>query len=66
MAEKAAWHDAYPKPRNEIVDTLTRAELLARFKKGQVPGSDFLLVDLRRQDHAVSLSLSQSLILTFD
>jgi len=53
MADKPAWHDAYPKPRNQTPAALERKELLARFQKGEKPGVDFLLVDLRRTDHEV-------------
>lgn len=53
MAEKVAWHDAYPKPRNQSPAILQRQDLLARFQKGDKPGVHFLLVDLRRTDHEV-------------
>lgn len=54
MTEKKAWHEAYPNPRNQSPDVLERKELLARFEKGEKPGVDFLLVDLRRTDHEVN------------
>lgn len=54
MAEKVAWHDAYPKPHNQSPAVLQRQELLARFQKGDKPGVHFLLIDLRRTDHEVS------------
>lgn len=52
--EKVAWHDAYPKPRNQSPDVLQQQELLDRFQKGDESGVQFLLVDLRRTDHEVS------------
>lgn len=58
MTENKAWHDAYPQPRNQSPDGLERKELLARLKKGEKPGVDFLLVDLRRTDHEVKSSSS--------
>ncbi|MCJ1387747.1 hypothetical protein MMC18_000590 [Xylographa bjoerkii] len=51
MTDQTAWYDAYPKPRNQSPAILKRNELLARFQKGEKPGIDFLLVDLRRTDH---------------
>lgn len=54
--EKAAWHDAYPKPRNQSPNVLQREDLLARFQNGDKSGVQFLLVDLRRTDHEVSHS----------
>lgn len=47
------WHAAFPSPRTIEVDAIQRDELLARFKAGERPGKDFVLVDLRRNDHAV-------------
>ncbi|GAM88675.1 hypothetical protein ANO11243_067090 [Dothideomycetidae sp. 11243] len=51
MIEKAAWHDAYPQPRNQSPTTMQREELISRFRHGEHPGLDFLLIDLRRTDH---------------
>lgn len=53
MAEGKAWHEAYPQPRNQSPEVLERKELLERFEKGEKPGVDFLVVDLRRTDHEV-------------
>lgn len=53
MAEQKAWHDAYPQPRNQTPDVMRREDLLARLNKGEKPGIDFLLIDLRRTDHEV-------------
>lgn len=57
MAEKTNWYDAYPKPRNQSPAIMERKDLLARFQKGEKPGIDFLLVDLRRTDHEVNSSI---------
>lgn len=53
MAEQKAWHDAYPRPRNQTPDVMKREDLLACLNKGEKPGIDFLLIDLRRNDHEV-------------
>ncbi|MCJ1367173.1 hypothetical protein MMC16_006305 [Acarospora aff. strigata] len=45
------WHAAYPTPRNSDPRAVTRSEILQWLKDGQVPGQDFVLVDLRRADH---------------
>jgi hypothetical protein len=50
--ETAPWHAAFPKPQS-TAQTISRSEVLARLKGGEVPGRDFLLVDLRRNDHEV-------------
>ena len=49
------WHAAFPPPRNENPGSISREELLQRFKSGEQAGVDFLLVDLRRLDHEVGL-----------
>jgi hypothetical protein len=48
-----AWHSAYPQPRNETPNVVTRKAVLGWLKDGQKPGVDFLLIDLRRTDHEV-------------
>lgn len=53
MAEQKAWHDAYPQPRNQSPAIMERKELLTRLEKGENPGVDFLLIDLRRTDYEV-------------
>ncbi|KAI9882353.1 MAG: hypothetical protein M1823_005896 [Watsoniomyces obsoletus] len=45
------WHAAYPAPSNPDPPSITAAELLERMQQGQQPGKDFVLVDLRRNDH---------------
>lgn len=57
MAEKPAWYEAYPEPRNQQPGAITREDLLAKLQQGQKPGVDFLLVDLRRTDHEVGFIL---------
>ncbi|KAF2687104.1 Rhodanese-like protein [Lentithecium fluviatile CBS 122367] len=44
------WHAAYPAPRNPTPASMTREEVLAMMKQSQA-GRDFVLVDLRRNDH---------------
>lgn len=53
MAASKEWHEAYPNPRNQSPDAISRQALLERLRKGQKPGVDFLLVDLRKADHQV-------------
>lgn len=55
-AEAAPWYVTYPKPRNDKPAVVTRNEVLHWLNNGQKPGVDFLLIDLRRTDHEVSLS----------
>lgn len=48
------WHAAYPTPRNAQPGNLTREELIKMIKgSNRVAGRDFVLVDLRRNDHEV-------------
>lgn len=54
MAASKEWHEAYPNPRNQSPDAITRQDLLERLRNGQKPGVNFLLVDLRKEDHQVS------------
>lgn len=49
------WYSAYPSPRNATPEHITRVDLLERMQRGQRPGVDFLLVDLRKNDHEVRL-----------
>lgn len=49
----APWHAAYPAPRNAHPASITRAELLQDFRDGKKAGKDFILIDLRRNDHEV-------------
>ncbi|KAL5610856.1 hypothetical protein FOBRF1_006973 [Fusarium oxysporum] len=45
------WFEAYPAPKNLQSKTATREELRQWILDGQKPGKDFLLVDVRRDDH---------------
>ena len=45
--------EAPPPPSNPNPAAITKADLLRRLQTGQIPGIDFLLVDLRRTDHEV-------------
>lgn len=51
------WYAAYPTPRHAPPGSLTREELLRMMKAGDsVAGRDFVLIDLRRNDHEVRSS----------
>ena len=50
---EAPWHAAYPAPKSEAVG-ISQSDLLVMLEEGKEPGKDFVLVDLRRNDHAVS------------
>lgn len=52
VAPEAPWHAAYPAPKSEAVG-ISQSDLLAMFEDGKEPGKDFIVVDLRRNDHAV-------------
>ena len=60
--ESAPWYIAYPEPRTPNPPIDSRAELLKWLQEGQLPGADFILVDLRRNDHEVS---DRNLLLQF-
>lgn len=51
---EASWYEAYPAPKSEAVG-ISQSELLAMLEDGKEAGKDFVLVDLRRNDHAVSV-----------
>lgn len=56
QASIVPWHAKYPAPEHQP-GSLTREQLLELMKQvGDVAGADFLLVDLRRNDHEVSLN----------
>lgn len=55
MADQPAWHAKYPKPQTEVPKAVSKQDLLARIKSGEKAGVDFLLVDLRRNDHEVGI-----------
>lgn len=55
-ASSPPWYAAYPPPRHLQPGYVTREELLSMLKDGEnVTANDFVLVDLRRADHEVSL-----------
>lgn len=56
---EAPWHAAFPAPRKQEPGTITLGEVLKMIRDGEsVARKDYLLVDLRRADHQVCLSLS--------
>ncbi|KEQ57859.1 uncharacterized protein M437DRAFT_60783, partial [Aureobasidium melanogenum CBS 110374] len=48
---EAPWHAAYPAPKSKAVG-ISQFDLLVMLEEGKEPGKDFVLVDLRRNDHA--------------
>lgn len=51
----APWHAAYPAPRNSQPEAIRREDVLEIMKLGQnKAGKDYVLVDLRRNDHEVN------------
>lgn len=53
MQEQAPWHAAYPDPKADVV-FLSREDVLALLLDPQaVAGKDYVLIDLRRNDHHV-------------
>ncbi|KAI4190448.1 MAG: hypothetical protein LQ346_004918 [Caloplaca aetnensis] len=46
-----AWYEAYPPAQCKNPASITATELLHALKQGKKPGVDFILVDLRRNDH---------------
>lgn len=49
------WEQVVPRAHNLSPQSMTRDALLKMFFAGQKPGRDFLLVDVRREDHEVQL-----------
>lgn len=47
------WHAAFPAPRN-TARSISREEMLQWMREGKKAGKDYVLVDLRRNDHEVS------------
>lgn len=50
---KKPWHEAYPPARCKTPASINSTELVHAFEQGRKPGMDFILVDLRRNDHDV-------------
>ncbi len=48
------WEQVVPGALNTSPQLITRDALLEMFRAGQKPGLNFLLVDVRREDHKVS------------
>jgi hypothetical protein len=53
----APWYAAYPAPRNPSPISMQREDVLEMIMHSEA-GKDFILVDLRRNDHDVCLSLT--------
>ena len=53
----APWYAAYPAPQNLNPASMQREDVLEMIKHSEA-GKDFILVDLRRNDHDVRLSLT--------
>ena len=51
------WHAAYPAPRNANVATIDREAVLQMLKLRSSTQEDFVLIDVRRNDHEVITSL---------
>lgn len=47
------WDPNYPIAQNQNPASLTRQDILSMLSSGQKPGEDFMLIDLRREDHIV-------------
>ena len=57
-ASPAPWHAAFPAPKDVALGSVSREEVLQMIK-GVEKGAarDFVLVDVRRNDHEVCISL---------
>lgn len=55
------WHANYPSPRNTAASIL-RQEVLQWLQAGKLPGDDYVLVDVRRNDFEVRKSESAMFI----
>ena len=56
------WDPNYPIAKNQNPAALTRQDILGMLSAGQKPGVDFVLVDLRREDHIARSLRSSTLI----
>ena len=50
---EAQWYDGYPAVKSQDVPVLSCSNFLGMINSGASPGQDFILVDLRRNDHVV-------------
>ena len=62
MSEAPAWHEKYPKPETQVLKSISKEDLLPRIEAGEQAGVDFLLIDLRRNDHEVSHQRTLSIV----
>jgi len=54
-SSSAPWHAAYPAPRNSQPEGIRREDVLEMMKLGEKKaGMNYVLVDLRRNDHEVN------------
>ncbi|KAK6542810.1 hypothetical protein TWF694_006751 [Orbilia ellipsospora] len=52
IAPPAPWYSAYPAPRGDTPNKITRGEVLALLNEANASGNkDFVLVDVRRNDY---------------
>ena len=52
------WHAAYPPPMNKAPGAMTRHAVLDMLKdRNHIAGKDYVLIDLRRTDHEVAITL---------
>lgn len=51
----APWHAAFPAPKDVELGALGRDEVLKMIKNSNQSARDFVLVDVRRNDHEVSI-----------
>ena len=51
MSTDRAWHENFPEPRNKTPIHISKEGVLRRLQAGNTHGKDYLLVDLRRNDH---------------
>lgn len=52
--EEQPWHAAFPSPKS-VATPVSRDQMRDWLTEGKVPGKDFVLVDLRRNDYKVCL-----------
>lgn len=53
----APWHAAFPAPKDVELGALSREEVLQMVKNADKGARDFVLVDVRRNDHEVSIPI---------
>ncbi|KIV81874.1 hypothetical protein PV11_04024 [Exophiala sideris] len=51
QAKEEPWHAAFPAPRTTEPNSISSEDLLRRLQGGERGGKEFLLIDLRRNDH---------------